>query len=287
MTELRKAVPSATDNQSFRTAVKTGGSGLDAGLVALVALVLVGVFLLPEATREGLVFDRASPTLLTAYTSHFVHLHDAHLLGNLSVYLVVVPVTYLLCVLGGRRQLFRITFVTLLAAFPFALSAMQLVFPREREILGFSGINAGFFGLLCLAWLVYTGRRFIGRNSLRYGPAVLFLTTGVIALVALPARAWRFEIAAGSIALGILYLLVWFSRDGGPSLERIREGFSRPGYAELAGAGFGLIVAYPFVGFHEALTVETGVVDAYVHLLGYALAFIVVYAYVVITDDGI
>jgi len=46
-----------------------------------------------------------------------------------------------------------------------------------------------------------------------------------------------------------------------------------------------VLVAYPFVGFQEGLIGADTAVDIYVHLLGYCLAFIVVYAFVFVIDE--
>ncbi|WP_436903006.1 hypothetical protein [Halovenus halobia] len=271
------------DEGGFTQAATAEIRGVDVAAVVAVPVVLVAVFALPLGVREQFVFESAAPTIRTAYLSHFVHRQQLHLFGNLAVYLVVAPVTYLLCVLAGRRLLFRATFVTLLTVFPFALSVMQLLFPRQREILGFSGLNAGLFGLLCVAWVVYVSKQFLSSESTQYAPALLFLICGVIALLTLPARAWRLEIGLGSVALGIGYLLLWVRSDQ-PDGARIRRGLNRPGYAELAGAGLGLIVSYPFVGFRDIVTVGTSVIDVYIHLLGFALAFIVVYVYLIVVE---
>lgn len=271
------------DDGGFTQVATAEIRGVDIAAVVAVPAVLIAIFALPLAVREQFVFESAAPTVRTAYLSHFVHRQQLHLFGNLAVYLVVTPVTYLLCVLAGRRLLFRATFVTLLTVFPFALSVMQLLFPRQREILGFSGLNAGLFGLLCVAWVVYASEQFLSSESTQYAPALLFVLCGVIALITLPARAWRLEIGLGSVALGIGYLLLWIRNDQ-PDVAGIRRGLSRPGYAELAGAGLGLVVAYPFVGFRNIVTVGTGVVDVYIHLLGFALAFIVVYVYVIVVE---
>ena len=257
---------------------------LDLMLLAVVPAILVAVFLVPAGTRETLVFEVGSPTLLTAYTSHFVHLSSVHLVGNLVIYLPVVGVAYLLCLLSGRRQLFVITFLTLLLAFPFALSAMQLAFPQDRAILGFSGINAGFVGLACFALVSYVRVNLAGVDE-RYAPALLFFTAGLIALVALPSRGYRIEIGMAAIGLGLLYVGVAIYRHGFPTRATIVSAVDTPGYFEFAGVGVGLLVGYPFVAFQDAVVPGEGVVDVYVHLLGYSLAFIVVFSFVFLTDE--
>lgn len=253
-----------------------------ADLIVLAGLAgaLVAVHALDRSTRETLVFDTTAPTVTTAFTSHFVHLSELHLVGNLTVYLPAVSIAYLLCVLSGRRQLFWTTLLTLLVVFPFALSGLQLVFPRERLIYGFSGITAGIVGLAGFVLVGYLRETIAPGIGDEYAPVILFAMTGVTALIALPDRAWRVEIGLGALALGLLYVVGAVRAQGLPGRERLRAALDRPGYLEVAGAGAGLLVGYPFVAFQEAVVPGGGVIDVYVHLLGYALAFIVVFAFV-------
>ena len=269
-----------THQRSFSESLGRHLRGLDLlGLLAPV-LVVAGVHGLGEGTREALAFDTTQPTVLTAYTSHFVHLTDVHALGNLAVYLPAVSVTYLLCVLSGRRRLFWTAFATVLVAFPFALSGLQLLFPRERLLLGASGLTAGIVGIAAFALVGYVRTTIAPGLDDEYAPAVLFFTAGLTALIALPARAWRLEIGLGALAVCGAYLGVALSRQGLPDRRATQAALDRPGYVETAGAGVGLLVGYPFVAFQEAVVPGDAVVDVYVHLLGFALGFIVVFAFV-------
>jgi len=272
---------SRTADGGFLTHLSREVRLLEVLLLAAVPIVLGGVALLPVA-REELVFQRESPTLVAAYTAYFVHLDATHLLGNVATYLAVVPVAYLLAVLSGRRQLFWTTWITLLVAFPFALSAMQLSFPDARTLLGFSGINAGFVGLLCFLLISYAGATLAGGIDERDAPALLFWTVGLISWVTLPPRAWRVELAALTVCTGLAYLASALSRVGLPTRAGVRAALTRPGYAELAVAGLCVLFAYPFLGFggRRSPVTADGVFDVYIHLLGYCLAFIVVYVFV-------
>lgn len=285
VSEVSTAAGTSSEQTGFVHSVREETRLLDLCLLASIPVALLAVYQLPVELRESLVFQVGSPTLLTAYTAHFVHLSDLHLLGNILIYVIIAPVAYLLCVLSARRSLFYVTLTTLVTVFPLALSAMQLAFPRQREILGFSGINAGFFGLLSLALVLYVGHQFARRSLVRYAPGALFITVGMIALVTLPERAWRVEIAAGAMLIGFGYFLLAASNYGVPGREQLGEFLDQPGYAELAGGATGLVVAYPFVGFQDAVVVGESVVDVYIHLLGFCLAFIVVFAYVVVVEE--
>lgn len=144
-------------------------------LIITVPIALLGVFLLPIETREQFVFSVSEPTIITAYTSYYVHLDQAHLLGNLLMYGLVAPTVYTLSVLSDKRWLFRRGFITILLAFPFALTGTQIGFPRERLLFGFSGINAAFFGLLCFVVVSYASIHLSSIIRERDAPVLLFL----------------------------------------------------------------------------------------------------------------
>jgi len=260
---------------------------LDPVLLALVPVVLIGAFQLPYATRVTFAFDVSEPTVVTAYTSYFVHLTWPHLLGNVLVYLVVGPLSYLLLVLSGRRRLFWWSLITFLTAFPFALSTLQLVFPRARLLVGFSGLNAALFGLLCFSIVGYAGATIAAGLDDRHSPILLFFTVAAIALVSVPSRAWPTEIAAASSCFGLAFLAAAVRESGLPDREALKAAIDSPGYVELGGGALGVLFAYPIVGFQDTVIAGVGTVDAYVHLLGYCLAFIVVYAFVMVVEvDG-
>ncbi len=256
----------------------------DLALITAVPVLLIAVFAFPRSTLQQLVFDTTAPSVVTAYTSHFVHLNQFHLLGNLTVYVPAVAIGYLLSILGNRRQLFVTTFVVLLFIFPFALSAMQLIFPRQRLLFGFSGINAGFVGLACFALAGYFGTNISRRAGERYAPTLFFFSVGMVALVSLPAGAFRLLNAGAALTLATIYLANALYRQGVPTRDDVRSAVSRPGYFEAAGAGFGLLVGYPFVAFQDAVVPESGVLDIYVHLLGFSLAFIIMFSYVAVLN---
>jgi len=277
---------SSSPARPFRQVLLAEVRLFDLLLLALVPAVLVGAFQFPSTTRTDLAFAVSEPTVVTAYTSYFTHLAWSHLLGNLLVYLVVAPLSYLLLAASGRQQLFRWSFLTFVAAFPFALTVLQLIFPRARVLLGFSGLNAAFFGLLSVAVVSYAGTTLSAGIDERDAPVLLFFTIALIALVALPPWAWRVEIALFSAGLGVVHLAAAVAVSGIPSRDALRAAIDSPGYFELAGGSLGVVFAYPLVGFQSTVVDGVGVVDVYVHLLGYCLAFIVVYVFVVVVDPG-
>ena len=116
--------------------------------VALVPVVLVAIFLLPEGTRREFALLYTEPTLRTLYTAHFVHLAFPHLVANLLVYLLVVPFSLFVSVWSGRRRRFYVVALVVLVIFPVVLSGLNVLFPRPRLGMGFSGLNLAFVGYL-------------------------------------------------------------------------------------------------------------------------------------------
>lgn len=252
------------------------GYAVDIGLLALVPVLLGVVFTLPEATREQLVFSVEEPSLITAYTSPFVHLTRGHLFGNLIVYALVGPTTYVLSVLSGRQRLFRQTFVTILVAFPFALAGLQLVFPRERALFGFSGLNSALFGVLTFMLISYASAHLSRGIDERDAPGLLFIMLVLITVLVVPERAWMREIAVLSTVVSLLYVFSLIMQIGVPRWRDVVSGWGG-GRAEIGMVGFGILSVFPFFGFYQTTASAAAVFDLYGHFLGYCLAFILVY----------
>lgn len=286
-----------TERVPFRTALAEGARPLDVLMLALVPAALLGVFALPESTRRSLAFAYADPTPLTAFTAHYVHLQLEHLLANLAGYGLLAGVGYLVAAASRQRRLFFTAFVTFCLAFPFALSALNLAVPRDAIGFGFSGINMAFAGVLPLLLAVFVCRRLDSEAStypadlpVRLLPATFLLLVGWMAVLALPTGTGARGLAG---PLVILLGAVMAARQlrsprppDRPSLlgslrsaaRRIRD---RPGDGDLFVVGVVLAVAYPVVGFPAEAAADGRVINLYVHLLGFCLAFIAPYVLIV------
>jgi len=153
--------------ESFADAVRRAVRPHDIVAILFPAAVLLGIGLLPPAMREQLAFSTADPDVLTALTSNFAHADSTHLLRNLTAYLLVVPTAYLLSALADRRPLFYTVFIVVFAAFPFVLSGLNLVVPRDALSLGASGLTLAFVGYLPVALAEYVRHRFDVINIVR------------------------------------------------------------------------------------------------------------------------
>lgn len=260
---------------------------VDVLVLAVVPGVLASLLLVPAGVRRDLALSYVEPTLLSAFASHFVHLHAGHLATNLAVYAMVVPITLLLCALAGRRREFYVAFATFLLGFPLLLSALNVALARPRLGYGFSGVNAAFFGLLPIALCWYAERQLGARTGPHDAPTLFFACTTVVAVVAVPPSVGSLSIAAlGMVATGV------YAREAAPGLAASRRGLeatwrSRPGYVGLCFVGVGTFALFPALAFPTYPAGGGQVVNVYAHLLGFALGFIASYVtFALIRVDG-
>jgi len=259
----------------FPVAVRRAIRGRDCLALAAVPVVLVGVYLSPEPFRRSLTFSYTDPAPLPAVTAHFVHFAPEHLLVNLVGYVVLAGCGYLLAALGGCRRLFGVAAATYLLAFPPILSALNLAVPRRAVGYGFSGIVMAFAGVLPVVLSVYAGRCLDARIRPRHAPTPFFAALTLVAL-SLP-RTWLtlgLAAAAGVATTGYAVSVASALRGTNPPATPAGP---RTGWLDAFVVGIIAMLGYVAVGFSVAPTVRGGVVNRYVHLLGFCLAFIVPY----------
>lgn len=140
---------------------------LDISLILAVALLLVAIHVLvPESIQTRLTFDHAAFNPLTLLTSAYVHNSTQHLTGNVVGYLLAVVYAYALCWQVGERRWFRRSFLACLAVLPVLVSLtsyaiIQVRYPAFNPVShGFSGVVAGFGGVLFVALYLFLQERF-------------------------------------------------------------------------------------------------------------------------------
>lgn len=264
----------------FAGALASRTRRVDVLALCVVPAVLIFVFALPVATRRSLAFTYTDPTPLTAFTAHYVHLRADHLFGNLAGYVLLAGVGYALATLSGRRRFFFVALATFIGAFPVVLSALNLAVPRNAVGFGFSGINMALAGLLPVLCHCYARDRLASTVSVSVLPAVFFALVGWIALLALPVSVEGVGLAGLAIGVAAALLAPLYAASSGVGLRRSLRGAtrmiaSRPGYGDLLALGVVVTVGYPVVGFPSEPSGSGGVVNVYVHLLGFCLGFIV------------
>lgn len=263
---------------AVRASIRDAVEPVDILLLAAVPVVLVSVYLLPLSTRRTLVLAYVEPTPVTAFTSHFVHLDLSHLGVNVLTYLVLVPVIYLMCLLSGNRGRFWSVFVTIVFAFPFAVSALNVALVRPRIGLGFSSLLMAFLGFLPIAFVWFVGSHFDPRLDLEHAPALFFVGTGLIALLAVPAPLVAATIAAGSAVTASIFAPgrpVVFHRT---SIAALRRAAGQSVSIDLAVMSVIIYVLLPVAAFPSDPVTSSGILNLYGHQIGFCLGFIVPYA---------
>jgi len=270
----------------LRAAIAANASAADVALLAAVPAILVGVFLLPEATREAFVLDYRAPTAVDAYASHFVHFEVTHLAGNLAAYALAVVPAYGYCVAAGRRSDFFAVFGAVLAVFPYALSGLNVGFARSSVGFGFSGLSMAFLGFLPVALALYARERLLPGVTLDHAPLLFFAGVGVVAVLSVPAAPASslplVAVALAAVGVATYGWSLWTSVDR----TSLTTAAGRAGDVEFAAAGVALVLAAPFVAFPTQPAGSGGsVLNVYTHLLGFCLGFVVPYATLRLTDE--
>lgn len=266
------------------TVIKHNSRWRDVALLAAVPAVLIALFLLPESTRLALAFSYTDPTVVTAFTAHYVSASAGHLLANVLGFAVLASLGYSLSLLARRRRLFLVALWTFLVAFPFVLSGLNLAVPRNAVGMGFSGINMALFGYLPIGLALALRERFHLRDVRLRLPGVFFLSVSSVALLALPASPTVAGIAVAGIALAVPYVRPSTGRHATSARGTLLGILRSPGDAELVAAAAVVAATYPLVGFPSMPSDAGTIVNTYVHFLGFVLAFLVVYVSILVAD---
>jgi hypothetical protein len=252
----------------------------DVLLVLVVPVVLGLVFTLPTPTRESLALSTDAPTVVSAYAAHFVHIDPGHLSGNLIVYVLIVPTAYLLAALGNRRWTFLLPFVAVVALFPFGLSALHLVAGTPGQVLGFSGLNMAFVGMVPLFETIYLSR-LDGDVRLDHAPALFFAGAAVIAFRLVPEDPARLVTTAAAAVVALAFAgYAWRGLSG----ETIAELAARSVEFELVVGAVVVFFLAVSLGFPADPVRSNGVVGVYTHLAGYAAGFVATYTVLRVAD---
>ena len=276
----------APGEESFADAVRRVVQPVDIVVLLFPAALFLGVGLLSADLRQQLAFSYNDPSVLTALTANFAHADAVHLLRNLTAYFVVVPTVYLLSALAGRKQLFYTVFVVVFAVFPFVLSGLNLILPREALSLGASGLTLAFVGYLPVALAEYARRRFAVVSIARRSIAAGLFFVGLVVVIPLAVAAVQPGIAAVLTVVAFLAVIGYgatLRRSGvdGSVLRGPPPGFLELGIWSIVVLIAGLITAFPA----DPLS-DSGLVNVYTHFLGYALGFLSSYFVVLLLFDG-
>lgn len=170
----------------------------------LVPFGLVAIhFLFPESLRDAMVFDHSEFSIITLWTSPFVHLDLGHLYSNLVGYIAGIAPTLVLFTYQKRHRVFRRILLVFLVIFPPLIAISNYGFfqyglqAENAATRGFSGVIAAIFGLLFAAVLEVVWERASWKETFGIGASVLLLSMiGIL----VGGGSLKFEV----LALGIL-----------------------------------------------------------------------------------
>jgi hypothetical protein len=238
--------------------------------------VLIFIYILPASTKLALVFEYSEPTVLTAFTSHFVHFTPMHLFVNAAGYALVVTSGYLLALTGERRRQFFIMFLTFVLVFPFGLSGLNLLWEWPGVGFGFSGVVMAFVGYLPLALLSVLGNQF-GLPVDQRQSNWLFLIVVTIAAFAALSAAQTVPLAAIAAAFTIAFVWRVVRNLDYRSLTQAKHTVAAAGHVELTVLGVAVLLIYPFVTFSSDLLTGGGILNVYTHGLGLCFGYLITY----------
>lgn len=253
----------------------------DVVLMALLPLITVSIYQLPLSTRKTMVFSYNEPSIKTAFTSAFVHLDAAHLLQNLLLYTLVIISIYTLCLTARSRQHFRVFVVSVLTAFPFVLSYVNLGIARSSLSFGSSGLVMAFAGYLPFALAIYLRGR-LGIGKIRtLAPIFFFPTLALISVLSLQSvlrtNTTALFVVVGLVAatlLATLWYIISAYEQSWSSDRNARNVIATRGGPELAGAALLVLLGVLFISFPADPTIDNGILNIYEHFIGYSLGFI-------------
>ena len=255
----------------------------DIALLTLPAIAMGAGFLPSRPTKRALGFAYTDPTPLTAYTSHVIHLDAGHLGGNLIAYGLLAGTFYALCHSATHKPFWRTFTSAYLLAFPPTLAALNLALRREAISVGFSGMNTALLGALPVGLALLLADR--TDFPLRDAPALFVPGLWAIVLAGLPQTRWTTLAIAGVVVLTLLYGgALWRHR---PRPVRVRlTGLLRDRTLGNASAVvLVVLLVYPLVVFSAGVDADGAVPNHYVHLLGYALGFLVAFSAAVLLES--
>ncbi|MDZ7700587.1 MAG: hypothetical protein U5J98_00180 [Halobacteriales archaeon] len=255
----------ATTRRDYR------GLALDALAIGAVAALLVGIHVLvPAGLRHELALQYARPDPLHALTAAYVHLTDAHLVGNVGGLLAGGGWLLLVSWLADERRWARFSFAWFLTALPIAvgMTGAALV-GGPLTTRGFSGVVAGLagFGLVGVGvvlhraygvdrWLAWD---VVAAVTVVVAAEILWLVTGTLSTA-----------AGGLLALGGVATVLPIARAGyHAGLPADRDGWRRLVGAAVTAGLLGLLVVVFVVGlFPTDIASGESITNVLGHYLG-------------------
>ncbi|WP_267640437.1 hypothetical protein [Haloarchaeobius amylolyticus] len=244
------------------------GPLLELVALTLVPVVLAAIHIAIPTARHTLALSHDDLTLVTVWSSAFVHVDSQHLLSNLTGYFLAVVPTYLLYVHWDRRRLFWHSILLALLVVPPVVNLGSNVYFTSQGVAdgtvsrGFSGVVGAFAGMGLASVVAFVAEVYGLRRAYWLAQAVVLAAGGVI-LVGLVGRLEPLH--AGLVGVGLLLSitgLVRAERHGLASLRAHSTTLLVLGYT----VGMSLVVVYLL--FPSDVVTEGGVTNVVAHATG-------------------
>lgn len=256
----------------------------DAVLLLAIPFVLAAIFYtVPESTREAYAFHIMSPDAVTAYTSAYIHLTTEHLTVNVIGYAAAATLCYLFCWRTGTRNLFYAAFATFVFIAPALLTGLNLAFPRNGVLYGFSGVVFTFTGFLPVAASIFIDQRTNGDIPAHLLAPFVYLVGAAFAayrtVTVAPVTTWIIAMVGGLVVLALaVYAHALITTVSVTDVRRHAYQFVLTGgQAEFMIGATVLFTGFLYTGFPGTIVLDGAVINTYIHFLGYAFGFLTTY----------
>ncbi|WP_435359248.1 hypothetical protein [Haloarchaeobius sp. DFWS5] len=211
---------------TVRTDQSTSGNLADLlGLLA-VPLLLCALHVATPAARDVFALRHDDLTVVTLWSSAFVHANDAHLYSNLLGYSLAAVPTYLLYLHWNRRRAFWVTVAVTLVVVPPIVNVGSVVyfdsqgFGPDTVSRGFSGVVAAFAGLGLAAVVSFVAESYGLRRAYWVAQALTLVVAGVM-LAGLTGGVVALH--AGLVGVGVLLSVTGLLTDEPDPLAGLRD----------------------------------------------------------------
>jgi len=240
---------------------------LDFLIVVLPAIACLLVYFSDESLKKTLTLIPSESTIVTIYTTNFVHYTLDHLMGNLASYLIFSFLSLIIYHRLGYRRIFELSLIIILLIVPVASSLFsEVAIPSSTKInsvYGFSAMSSAILGLFGFGIVLYMP---LGEETdIKY--YYLFLMLISAGAVAITYKAVYLAVAFISSAIALLAFTARKHRD---NPERVKRFFKA--LLLLATYLFSLGFVFP-----ERLISCHGIVNIVGHWVGLALGIIIPY----------
>ncbi len=253
----------------------------DAVMVAFPLVVMAAVFVLPAGVRQAMVLNYSEPSLLTFYSSIFVHSSIIHLLSNVALYLVAISFLYTLGSWGEFNSRLRLFLGFCFAALPLVLGFLdsRILAGIFETGMGFSGINSALIGFTPLVIAAFMRQKTDGVVNLTHSIPVFYLSL-IVSLVFI--SLYRSSALLGALVVVVLmaayFGYLYHQSESGHALMVLYNSFNRISSVELAVLYISLVlyITAP-VGFLQ-MSIQSGqAANVFAHYNGFATGFLLPY----------